>query len=70
MVRMVDRNMFYEMGMEIDDPNIELWTKRNIFGRSNISKISFEVHNVTFEAFVKDEITLKYVAVPSAIILA
>ena len=67
---MVHRNLFYEMGLEISDEKKELWTKsENIEGSKN-SKISFEVQNGTFEALVKDEITLKYIAVPSATILA
>ena len=70
MVRMVHRNLFYEMGLEISDEKKELGTKSKILGRSKISKISFEVQNGTFEALVKDEITLKYIAVPSATILA
>ena len=70
MVRTVHRNMFYEMGLEINDPKIELWTKSKNIGESKKSKISFEVQNGVFEGLVKDEITLKYIAVPSATILA
>ena len=70
MVRMVHRNLFYEMGLEIKDPKIELGTKSKILGRSTNSKISFEVQNGVFEGFVKYEITLKYITVPSATILA
>ena len=58
------------MGLEISDEKKELWTKNNFLGRSKISKISFEVQNLVFEAFVKDKTTLTYIAVPSATILA
>ena len=58
------------MGLEISDEKKELWTKSKILGRSNNSKISFEVQNGVFEGFVKDKITLKYIAVPSPTILA
>ena len=67
---MVHRNLFYEMGLEIDDPKIELWTKSKVLGMSKNSKISFEVQNWTFEGLGKDKTTLKYIAVPSATILA
>ena len=70
MVRMVHRNLFYEMGLEISDEKKELWTKSKLLGRSKNAKISFEVQNGAFEGFVKDKITLKYIAVPSATILA
>ena len=70
MVRMVHRNLFYEMGLEISDEKKELWTKTENLEGSKNSKISFEVQNGVFEAFVKDKITLKYIAAPSATILA
>ena len=70
MVRMVHRNLFYEMGLEISDEKKELWTKTENLEGSKNSKISFEVQNGAFEGFVKDKITLKYIAVPSATILA
>ena len=70
MVRMVHRNLFYEMGLEISDEKQELWTNsKNIEGSKN-SKINFEVQKGTFEGLVKDKITLKYIAAPSATILA
>ena len=53
-----------------NDPKIELWTKSKILRGSKNSKISFEVQNGVFEVLFKDEITLKYIAVPSATILA
>ena len=53
-----------------NDPKIELWTKSEILRGSKNSKISFEVQNGAFEAFVKDKITLKYIAVPSPTIPA
>ena len=67
---MVHRNLFYEMGLEISEGKKELGTKSKFLRRSKNSKISFEVQNLTFEAFVKDKIILKYIAVPSATILA
>ena len=70
MVRMVHRNLFYEMGLEISDEKKELWTKTENLEGSKNSKISFEVQNGVFEGLVKDEITLKYIAVPSATISA
>ena len=70
MVCMVHRNLFHEMGLEIDDEKKVLWRKSEKIGRSKNSKISFEVQNGVFEGFVKDEITSKYIAVPSATILA
>ena len=38
MVRMVHRNLFYELGLEIDDPKSELGTKSKILEVSNILK--------------------------------
>ena len=70
MVRMVHGNLFYEMGLEISDEKKELWTKLEILGRSNNSKISFEVQNGTFEGLVKDKTTSEYIATSSATILA
>ena len=67
---MVHRNLFYEMGLEINDPKIELWTKIVILEGSENWKISFEVQNEVFEGFVKDKITLQNIAVPSATIFA
>ena len=43
MVRMVHRNLFYEMGLEISDEKKELGTKSKILGRSKKLKISFDV---------------------------
>ena len=40
MVRMVHRNLFYEMGLEISDEKKELWTKSKILGRSKKIKKS------------------------------
>ena len=58
------------MGLEISDEKKESWTKTEKNRGSTISKISFEVQNGTFEAFVEEKITLKYIAGPSATILA
>ena len=69
MVRMVHRNMFYEMGLEINDPKSELGTKSKISGRSKNSKISFEVQNVTFELCLETKIIFKNIAVSSATML-
>ena len=38
MVRMVHRNLFYEMGLEISDEKKELWTKTENLEGSEISK--------------------------------
>ena len=71
MVRETPRSIFYMTDPRFNDPKIELWTKSKILrGSKKKWKISFEVQNGTFEVLWKDEITLKYIAVPSATILA
>ena len=69
MVRMVHRNLFYEMGLEISDEKKELWTKTENLEGSQISKISFEVQNVTFELCLKTKIILNNIGTPRATIL-
>ena len=52
-----------------NDPKNELWTKSKILRGSKISKISFEVQNVTFEGYIKDEMTFTIILTPKVIIL-
>ena len=59
MVRIVYRNIFYEMGWGISDEKKELWTKSKNLEGSEFWKINFEVQNWVFEGFVKDKFTLK-----------
>ena len=66
MVRMVHRNLFYEMGLEISDEKKELWTKTENLEGSKNSKISFDVQNGTFELCLKTKITLKNIGTPRA----
>ena len=69
MVRMVHRNLFYEMGLEISDEKKELWTKTENLEGSKISKISFEVQNGTFELCLKTKMIFKNILTSSATIL-
>ena len=54
---------------QLNDPKHDLGTKNKILRELKNSKISFEVQNEVFEGLVQDKITLKYIAVPFAIIL-
>ena len=70
MVRMVYRNNFYEMGWGISDEKRSYGLKNVKVGNVEKKKNSFDVQKNVFEGFVKDKITLKIIAVPSATILA
>ena len=55
---------------QFNNPEIELGTKSKILSGSKNSKIGSEVQNGVCEGFVKDKITFKNVATPSATTLA
>ena len=59
MVRMVHRNNFCEMILEISDPKKQIWTKTEVLEGWEISKFSFEVQGWLFRIVSKPEWLLK-----------
>ena len=59
MVRMVHRNNFCEMGLEISDQKKELWTKTVFWEGWEISKFSFEVQGGLLRVSTGPKLILK-----------
>ena len=68
MVRMVNRNLFYNRDLENSDRKAELWRKTEILEGSKNWKISFEFQNRTFEGCFKIKMIFKNILeVPATI---
>ena len=61
MVRMVNRNLFYNRDSENCDRKVELWRKTEIIRRWENSKFSCDVQNWALEGVFKDKITLTHI---------
>ena len=69
-VRMVHRNLFYNMDLKIQDLKRELWGEiEDLEGWENL-KFSFEVQNLTFEGCFEVKMTFKNILGVSATIPA